>query len=343
MLKFLLAILCFFSFSCKGIAKDFEKTLLRSFYPPIHTNKTGFLKVDDEHNLYYEESGNPNGKPILFLHGGPGIGTNPSNRRFFDPEHYRIILFDQRGCGKSTPFSSLNNNTTWHLVEDIEKLREKLKVDKWIVFGGSWGSTLALSYAIKHKENVSGLILRGVYLCRPKDIRWFYQYGVSELFPDVWENYIAPIPPEEQDDFVKAFYKRLTSNNLEERKEAAIAWSGWEGATARLEFDPALYGSFIQDDSADSIARIECHYFVNNTFFESDNWILENVKSISDIPCIIVHGRYDMPCLFEGAYKLSKLLPKSELHVISNAGHAANEPSTLDALINATDKFRNLQ
>lgn len=319
-----------------------EKEALRTFYAPIEAYQTGFLQVDEEHNLYWEESGNPDGKPILFIHGGPGIGTHPNNRRFFDPAHYRIILFDQRGCGKSTPFSSLNNNTTWHLVEDIEKLRQHLKLDEWVLFGGSWGSTLALSYAIKHPECVSGMILRGIYLCRPKDISWYYQEGVSQLFPDVWENYIAPIPPDERHDFVSAFYKRLTSSDSNERKAAAISWSGWEGATSKLEFDPALYASFTQDDSADAIARIECHYFIHNTFFDSDNWILENLQPIKHIPCEIVHGRYDMPCLFEGAWQLSQLLPESTLHIIPNAGHASTEPGILDALIKATDAFRGL-
>lgn len=338
---FRITLLLFVCFS--NVIECEETTPLRTFYSPIEPHKTGFLQVDQEHNLYWEESGNPSGKPILFIHGGPGIGTHPNNRRFFDPQYYRIILFDQRGCGKSTPFSSLNNNTTWHLVEDIEKLRHHLQVDKWILFGGSWGSTLALSYAIKHPENVSGMILRGIYLCRPKDITWYYQAGVNQLFPDVWENYIAPIPLEERHDFVKAFYKRLTSSNENERRTAAQAWSGWEGATSKLEFDPALYASFTEDDSADSIARIECHYFIHNTFFDSDNWILENLQPILQIPCIIVHGRYDMPCLFEGAWELSKRLPQSKLIIIPNAGHASTEPGTLDALIKATDEFRHLK
>lgn len=335
-ITFLLAIFCGSLIECA------EKETLSTFYAPIEAFRTGFLQVDEEHSLYWEESGNPAGKPILFLHGGPGIGTNPNNRRFFDPQHYRIILFDQRGCGKSTPFSSLNNNTTWHLVEDIEKLRKHLQVDKWIVFGGSWGSTLALTYAIKHPESVSGMILRGIYLCRPKDISWYYQAGVNQLFPDVWENYIAPIPLEERNDFVQAFYTRLTSSDANVRRAAAQAWSGWEGATTKLEFDPALYASFTQEDSADSIARIECHYFFHHTFFDSDNWILENVKAIQHIPCVIVHGRYDMPCLFEGAWELSQQLPQSKLHIISNAGHASTEPGILDRLIRSTDEFRYL-
>lgn len=312
---------------------------LRTFYPEIEPYRTGFLEVGDGHTLYWEECGNPEGKPILFIHGGPGIGTEPNHRRFFDPQKYRIILFDQRGCGKSLPFSSLEHNTTWDLVRDIELLREHVKVENWLVFGGSWGSTLGLCYAIKHPEKVNGLILRGIYLCRSKEIQWYYQSGAHRIFPDMWENYIAPIPASERDDFVKAFYARLTSDEPEVRSSAAKAWSGWEGATSKLLFDPALYANFTADEKADAIARIECHYFINNTFLETDNWIIENIGAIRHMPCIMVHGRYDMPCFFENAWELHRAWPEAKLEVIPNAGHAASEPGILDALIRATDAF----
>ncbi len=314
---------------------------LRTFYPEIEPYRTGFLEVPDNHTLYWEECGNPQGKPILFLHGGPGMGVDPYHRRFFNPEKYRIILFDQRGCGKSRPFSSLENNTTWDLVEDIERLRDHLQVDQWVVFGGSWGSTLALAYAIKHPEPVKGLILRGIYLCRPKEIQWYYQSGAHHIFPDVWESYVAPIPVSERNDFVRAYYKRLTSSNTEERLQAAKAWAGWEGATSKLKFDPALFASFSADAMADSIARIECHYFIHNTFFDTDNWILENVEAIRHIPGVLIHGRYDVPCFVENAWELHRAWPEAKLEIIPDAGHASTEPGILDALIRATDEFAN--
>lgn len=312
---------------------------LRSLYPSIEPYRTGFLPVDGGHTLYFEECGNPHGKPILFLHGGPGIGSSSYHRSFFDPARYRIVLFDQRGCGKSIPFSCLENNTTWDLVADIERLREHLKIEEWVVFGGSWGSTLALTYAIKHAEHVKGLILRGIFLCRPKEIKWYYQFGAHHIFPDLWEQYCAPIPLDERGDFVRAYYKRLTASDPEVRKMAAQAWSGWEGGTSKLHFDPALYASFTADDSADSIARIECHYFIHNTFFETDNWILENINAIRHIPCVIVQGRYDIPCPMVSAWELHRSWPEAKLEIIADAGHAATEPGILDALIRATDSF----
>ena len=314
---------------------------LRNLYPPIEPYQTGFLPVSGEHTLYWEESGNPQGKPILFLHGGPGIGTSPYHRSFFDPQKYRIILFDQRGAGKSTPFSCLENNTTWDLVEDIERLRNYLGVEKWIVFGGSWGSTLGLTYAIQHPEYVEGLILRGIFLCRPKEIDWYYQSGADKIYPDLWEHYSAPIPLEERENFVKAYYQRLTSSDPEVRMQAAKAWSGWEGGTSKLRFDPALFASFTADAQADAIARIECHYFIHNTFFETDNWIIENVGKIRHIPCVMVQGRYDIPCPIESAWELHRAWPEAQLEIIPDAGHAATEPGILDALIRATDDFAN--
>lgn len=312
---------------------------LRTLYPPIEPHSTGFLPEDGGHNIYWEECGNPDGKPILFLHGGPGIGVLPYHRSFFDPQRYRIVLFDQRGCGKSRPFSSLENNTTWDLVRDIERLREDLKIDKWVVFGGSWGSTLALTYAIKHAERVEGLILRGIFLCRPQEIDWYYQSGADKIFPDLWEYYSAPIPIEERANFVRAYYKRLTSEDPEVRKAAAQAWSGWEGSTSKLRFDPSLFASFTADEQADSIARIECHYFVHNTFFDTDNWILENIQAIRNIPGVIIQGRYDIPCPIWSAWDLHRAWPEAKLEIIPDAGHAATEPGILDALIRATDSF----
>ncbi len=333
MRKSLFLISCFIAL-CTSLAAE-----LRTFYPEIEPYKTGFLQVSDGHTLYWEESGNPQGKPILFLHGGPGLGTEPYHRRFFNPEKYRIIMFDQRGCGKSLPFSSLEKNTTWDLVDDIERVREFVGVDSWLVFGGSWGSTLALSYAIKHPNVVKGLILRGIFLCRPKEIRWYYQFGAHHLFPDLWENYVEPIPQDERSDFVSAFYKRLTSSDPEVRSSAAKAWSGWEGATSKLKFDPKLFANFTADKTADSVARIECHYFIHNSFFESDNWLIENVEKIRKIPGVIVHGRYDVPCPVENAWELHRAWPEAKLEIIPDAGHASTEPGILDALIRATDSF----
>ncbi len=329
------AICCFCALSSLLSGLETKRTL----YPSVEPYQTGYLSVEGGHSIYWEECGNPHGKPVLFLHGGPGIGTMPYHRSFFNPALYRIILFDQRGCGKSMPFSSLEHNTTWDLVNDIELLREHLGVQNWVVFGGSWGSTLGLTYAIKHPEPVKGLILRGIFLCRPQEIQWYYQNGADNLFPDQWENYVAPIPPSEREDFVRAFYKRLTSPDEKERSVAAHAWSGWEGGTSKLFFDPALFADFSADKTADSIARIECHYFINNAFFDTDNWILENVSSIRHIPCIIVQGRYDIPCPIKSAWELHRAWPEAKLEIIPDAGHAATEPGILDALIRATDDF----
>jgi len=314
----------------------------KGFYPEIEPYRTGFLEVTDGHTLYWEESGNPQGKPILFLHGGPGGGTETYQRRFFNPDFYRIIIFDQRGCGKSTPFSSLEHNTTWDLVADIERLRNMLEVEKWVVFGGSWGSTLGLTYAIQHPERVKGLILRGIFLCRPKEIHWYYQFGAHHIYPDLWENYMAPIPVSERDHFVEAYYKRLTSEDEEVRRTAAQAWSGWEGGTSKLIFDPALYANFTADRKADSNARIECHYFIHNSFFPTDNWIIEQIDAIRHIPTVLVQGRYDIPCPIESAWELHRAWPEAKLEIIPDAGHATSEPGILDALIGAADSFMSI-
>ena len=314
----------------------------RTYYPSIEPYRTGFLQVSDLHNLYWEESGNPGGQPILFLHGGPGMGTLPQNRNFFDPDHYRIILFDQRGAGKSIPFADLTQNTTWDLVEDIEKLRNFLKVEKWIVFGGSWGSTLALTYAECYPTKVKGLILRGIFLSRQKEIDWFYQCGANHLYPDAWEEFIRPIPKEEQNNLVKAYYKRLTSSDSNRRQEAALAWARWEGSVVKLQFDPKTLALFTAGVQSEAIACLECHYFINRSFFETDNLILNNINKIRHIPCVIVHGRYDIPCPVENAWDLHKLWPESVLEIIPDAGHSPGEPGILDALIRATDLFRKI-
>lgn len=311
-------------------------------YPEIEPFQTDFLIVSEDHDLYWEESGNPNGQPILFLHGGPGSCTEPLFRRFFDPKVYRIILMDQRGCGKSTPHASLKDNTTWHLVEDIEKLRAYLSIKKWIVFGGSWGSTLALCYAIMHPEHVKGLILRGIFLVRQKELKWFYQFGAHHIFPDEWEKFVAPIPVSERQDLISAYYKQLTSSDPDLRRTAAKAWSGWEAATLKLMYDSKLFSKFTADEHADSISRIECHYFVNRAFMETDNWILENVFKIRSIPGIIVHGRYDVICPVENAWELHKAWPESTLEIVPDAGHAISEKGISEALVRATDNFRNL-
>lgn len=313
---------------------------MRERYPLIEPNKTGHLKVSSTHTLYWEESGNPSGKPILFLHGGPGSGTDPSNRSFFDPEAYRIILFDQRGSGKSTPHACLEENTTWDLVADIEKLRSHLHIDRWVVFGGSWGSTLALAYSETHPDCVKALIVRGIFLCRQEELRWFYQYGAHHLFPDFFESFLTPIPPAERTDLIKAYYKRLTSPDPQIRKEAAKAWSEWEGCALKLRFDPSLFRTFTEDFHADALARIECHYFLHQGFFKTDNWLIEHAHALRDIPGVIVHGRYDIVCPLSNAWDLHKAWPKAKLEIIPDAGHAASEPGIADALIRATDHFR---
>ena len=312
---------------------------MRTKYPPIEPNATGFIDVGSGHKIYWEESGNPKGLPVVFLHGGPGSGTEPGHRSFFNPELYRIVLLDQRGCGKSQPHSSLIDNTTWDLVSDIEKVREHLKIGKWVVFGGSWGSTLSLAYAETHPERVLALILRGIFLCRKKELYWFYQFGAHHIFPDEWEKYIEPIPEKERGDMMAAYYRRLTSNDEAVRRRAASAWSGWEGATLKLIYDANLFLQFTEGTHADAIARIECHYFLNNSFFKTDNWLIENVSKIRKIPGVIIHGRYDIICPLENAWDLHKAWPEAQFEIIKDAGHAASEPGIADALIRATDYF----
>jgi proline iminopeptidase len=312
-------------------------------FPEIEPYNTGTLAVSDLHTLYYEEVGNPEGKPIIFLHGGPGGGLVPEYRRFFDPDFYRVILFDQRGSGKSTPHAELEDNTTWHIVEDIEKLRESLNIDKWLAFGGSWGSTLGLTYAIKHPCSVSGLILRGIFMAREFELNWLYKEGgVSNIYPDAWESFIEPIPEDERDDIPLAYYKRLTSDNDETRLEVAKAWSVWEGSISKLIPDEKLIEDFSEPHTAVSIAKIECHYFINDLFFETPEYLLNNIDSIKDIPIIIVQGRYDVVCPIRSAWELHKACPGSSLRVVKDAGHSSMEEGIINELIMATEEFKKL-
>ena len=312
---------------------------MKTVYPPIEPFDVGRIKVSAVHELYYEQCGNPNGKPVVFLHGGPGGGLVLDYRRYFDPQIYRVILFEQRGSGRSTPHASLEDNTTWDLVSDIEQLRNHFGIEKWQVFGGSWGSTLALAYAEKHPNRVTELVLRGIFLCRPKEIKWFYQGGASEIFPDVWEQYLRVIPEDERTDMVGAYYRRLTSDDFAIRLEAARAWSIWEGSTSKLFFDPAMIEKFADAEFALAFARIECHYFMNNAFFDTDNYLIENVAAIRSIPAVIVQGRYDVVCPIVSAWDLHRAWPEAEFHIVDDAGHAFDEAGILHRLISATDKF----
>lgn len=312
----------------------------RSFYPEIEPYTAGFLKVSDLHTIYYEECGNPKGKPVLIVHGGPGGGCNPAMRRTHDPEAYRIILVDQRGCGRSTPHAELRENTTWDLVADFEKLREKLGIERWQLCGGSWGSTLSLAYAETHPERITEIILRGVFMLRRWELDWFYQQGTDALFPDAWEGYLAPIPEEERGNLMAAYYKRLTGDNEAEKLACARAWSTWEGTTLSLLPDAERQARFGEDLFAIAFARIECHYFMNKGFFERDDQLLANAHKLKDIPGVIIHGRYDVVTPLKNAWDLKKAWPEAELHIIQDAGHTATEPGIVDALIRAGDKFR---
>jgi proline iminopeptidase len=312
---------------------------MHKLYPITQPYKVGTLKVSDLHTLAYEQVGNPKGIPVIFLHGGPGGGIKDSYRCFFDPKKWNVILFDQRGCGNSTPHSELSENTTWDLVADIEKLREHLKIASWYVFGGSWGSTLALSYGITHPQKCLGFILRGIFLLRKREIEWFYQEGASRIFPDMWEKYLAVIPPDERGDLVRAYHKRLTHENKSIRLAAAKAWSIWEASTSKLIMDPNLVNSFEDDETADAFARIECHYFINNGFFSSDNYLLDNAHKIKHLPVTIVQGRYDVVCPAESAWDLHKQLPQSKLILVPDAGHSAMEEKIAAELVRATDDF----
>ncbi|MGI9302480.1 MAG: prolyl aminopeptidase [Gammaproteobacteria bacterium] len=309
-----------------------------TLYPPIAPHNSFRLPVGGTHELLVEEFGNPEGLPALFLHGGPGAGCEPYHPRFFDPERYRIVLFDQRGAGRSTPHAELEDNTTPALIDDIEKIRKHLGIDRWVVFGGSWGSTLGLAYTQTHPERVLGLILRGIFLCRKHDIRWFYQEGASRIFPDYWRDFLNHIPAEERGDLQQAYYRRLTSSDEAERLAAAKEWSVWEGRTLSLKTDPDIVSHFAGAHTALGIARIECHYFVNDCFM-APNQLLDNAARLHGIPGAIVHGRYDVICPVDQAYALHDAWPEADFTVVPDAGHAASEPGIVDALIRATQKL----
>ncbi|MEO6968344.1 MAG: prolyl aminopeptidase [Rhodanobacteraceae bacterium] len=312
----------------------------RTLYPEIEPYDTGMLPVSALHTLYYEQCGNPRGKPAVFLHGGPGAGCNPRCRRFFDPAAYRIILFDQRGCGRSTPHAELRENTTWDLVADIERFRGHLSIDRWQVFGGSWGSTLALAYAETQPDKVTELVLRGIFMLRQWELQWFYQKGCDALFPDAWEGYLAAIPPDERDDLIDAYHRRLTSDDPAVRLAAAQAWSVWEASTSFLLQNEGYVAVSAGDQFALAFARIENHYFVNRGFFKHDDQLLRNAHKLHDIPAVIAQGRYDVVCPLRSAWDLHRAWPQARLEIIPDAGHSAFEPGITDALIRATDGFR---
>jgi len=311
---------------------------MRVLYPPIEPFHVETLAVDGLHRLRLETCGKPDGLPVVFLHGGPGSGCEPWHRRFFNPDAYRVVLFDQRGCGRSTPHASLEDNSTAHLVADMERIREHLGIERWVVFGGSWGSTLALAYAEAHPQRVLGLVLRGIFLCRPRDIHWFYQDGAGRLFPDYWADYLAPIPETERGDMVSAYHRRLTGQDEVARMAAAKAWSEWEGRTATLLPNPGVVDHFRDPHVALSLARIECHYFSNNAFMEEDQ-LLRDAHLLADIPGTIVHGRYDVVCPVDQAHALHQAWPGARLVIVPDAGHSAGEPGIVDALVTATDEL----
>ena len=312
---------------------------MRDLYPPVEPFNSGSLPVSPLHTLYYEQVGNPAGRKAVFLHGGPGGGIQPEYRQYFDPERWHVALFDQRGCGKSTPHAELRENTTWDLVADIERLREKLGIDRWVVFGGSWGSTLALAYAETHPERCLGLILRGIFLLRRQELLWFYQEGASALFPDAWDEYLKPIPEAERGDLMSAYHRRLTSPDPAVRREAAKAWSVWEASTSRLLPDPSLVERFGGDEFADAFARIECHYFVHGAFLRTATQLLDDLTRIAHLPGVIVQGRYDVVCPATSAWALHKRWPGSRLAIVPDAGHSMKEPGITSALVEATDAF----
>ena len=312
----------------------------RELYPAIEPFRHGFLRVSDVHEIYYEECGNPAGKPAVFLHGGPGAGSDTRARQFFDPRHYRIVVFDQRGCGRSRPSASLVENTTWHLVADIERLRKHLGIERWLVFGGSWGSTLALAYAEAHPERVSEIVLRGIFLLRYAEIRWFYQHGASEIFPDAWEAYRDAIPLDERDDFLRAYHDRLVGGDQRIALAAARAWSVWEASTSFLHSNGDNIKKWSGDQFALAVARIECHYFVNRGFLRNESQLLDDVPRIRHIPATIVQGRYDVVCPATSAWDLHRAWPEADLRIVPDAGHSAFEPGNAHELVLATDRYR---
>jgi len=311
---------------------------MSALYPPLQPHRQLTLAVEPPHTLYVEESGNPQGLPVVFLHGGPGAGCVEDHRRLFDPARYRIILFDQRGAGRSRPHADLSNNTTLALVSDMELIRKHLGIDQWLVFGGSWGSTLGLVYAETYPERIHALIVRGIFLCRQQDITWFYQHGASRIFPDYWQDFIAPVAEADRHDMVAAYYKLLTSDDAETRLRAARAWSIWEGRTLSLLPCDNAEDLFSHEKLALSLARIECHYFLHNSFLEH-NQILNNAHRLADIPGTIIHGRYDIICPLDNAYALHEAWPTARYQIIDNAGHAVSETGIRDALLQATDFY----
>jgi len=315
---------------------------MRGLYPDIEPYDSGHMPTDGKHKIYYEQSGNPQGLPVVVLHGGPGGGTSPNLRSYFNPDGYRIILLDQRGCGKSTPHASedisLEDNTTWHLVADIEALRQKLGIDKWVVFGGSWGSTLSLAYALTHPEHVSGLILRGIFLVRKPELDWFYQSGASHIYPDIWEKFIAPIPETERNDLLSAYVKRLNGPDRAESIRCALAWSGWEGDTLSIDGPSETASKFSDPAFALAFARIESWYFRNGGFFESENWVLENISRIRHIPGWIIQGRYDVVTPMTTAWDLKKAWPEARFNLVKKAGHSSSDPGILEGLVAAADE-----
>ncbi len=319
-------------------ARDYVRDRV-GLYPPVEPYMQARMAVTGGHELYYEQSGNPNGIPVLVVHGGPGGGSNPTMRRCHDPARYRIILFDQRGCGRSTPHASLEHNTTWDLVADMERIRERLGIERWQLFGGSWGSTLSLAYAETHPDRVSSIILRGVFLLREAELRWFYTDGASWLFPDAFERYLAEIPPDERGDMIAAYYRRLTHSDRAVQVAAAKAWSVWEGSTLSLYEDPDRVRHFANEIYALAFARIECHYFYHRGFLDKDGQLLENAHRIADIPGVIVHGRYDACTPFRNAWDLHKAWPKAELRLVPDAGHAMTEPGIVHELVSATRRM----
>ena len=311
---------------------------MKSLYPHLEPFEINFLEIDD-HKIYYEESGNPNGKPAIFVHGGPGGGGSTEVRRFFNPELYKIIVFDQRGCGRSKPHASLKDNTTWHLVSDMEKIREKLGIERWLVFGGSWGSTLSLAYAQAHPTRVSELVLRGIFMLRKKELDWFYQEGASKIFPEPWQEFLEPIEDDKRDNLMDAYREIFYGEDQEKKLQAAVAWSKWEAATSSLLISKSRVDEFQDPEFALAFAMIENHYFINKGFFEDENQLLENLDVIRHIPAVIVQGRYDVVCPMESAWELASKWPEAEFIVTPNSGHSAFEKENIAALVDATDKF----
>ena len=311
-----------------------------NLYPEIKPYDSGFMDVD-EHHVYYEQCGNPDGKPAVFLHGGPGGGGSEEVRRFFNPDIYRIIVFDQRGCGRSKPHGCLENNTTWDLVSDIELLRKKLDINKWLVFGGSWGSTLSLAYAQTHPDSVSELVLRGIFLLRKEELQWFYQDGSSRIFPEAWQEFVEIIDENERDDLMGAYHRIFNSDDKAKKLAAAIAWTKWEASTISLSYNPATVEEMSDPEFALAFALIENHYFINKGWFKNENQLIENIDIIRSIPSVIVQGRYDAVCPMKTAWELSEAWPEAEMVVAPSSGHTAFEAEITDALIRATDRFGN--